>query len=60
MGGKACFVPYTSSNLPGLCSQALLAAGLPRQCPLQKYLVPTPQRIHGPWTVADLLNYKAL
>ena len=52
-------VPY-NSYFPGLCNQALPALGVSMQCPLQMYPGPPPQRMHVPWTAADLLNYKTL
>ena len=60
-GRKSSFaVPYKTSYFPGLCNQALPALGVHMQCPLQMYLRPLLQRIHVPWTAADLLNYKTL
>nr|XP_008519256.1 PREDICTED: olfactory receptor 6C3-like [Equus przewalskii] len=53
-------VPYNSSYFPGLCNQALPASGVSMQCPLRMYPGPPLQRIHVPWTAADLLSYKTL
>ena len=53
-------VSYNSSYFPGLCNQGLSASDIPMQYPLRMYPGPPLQRIHVPWTAADLLNYKTL